>query len=558
MKGYARFELRIDKINPPPGDGKTHQVRVDGPTGVGIEHIALDIGEESWASLMAQAASQEPDLELRRLFGEALFKVVLGGDQVGRRWATSVQKVKDSPDLHGLRVALAVTDPALAMLPWELLFDPDREFVATAADRALARYLDVEEPGSIPASERLNILLVVQSPKGLPEITTAEVGRLQTSIVDLGKTVRLETLNNRPKDEIRNALLGTDFHVLHFLGHGKAGGLALTGPDGGIDPIDDQAFAQLFQGRPSLRLVVLSACHSAQADPDALFGGMGPALVRKQIPAVVAMQYPTVLIETAAVFSSSFYRALASGRPVDVAVNEARNAISSDSRRLATRDWSTPVLYLGTRDGRVLDLGQVAAERQIRGLKSLRELASRSEDVEAALAVLRGQVLDAEYQVCRLGEWLELEKELTSLAQNSETFSTVAKKWMAKEARRAGTDGGDPGELLDYVELPWETCYQQLSQFRTALRHLSYVSGARGSTDGGGTAFDVRAWSDELGSLGEQIRESFQSGTIATLDRDSRLFRDRVGEHLTEARNALRRELKGLSGLTAGLASRLE
>lgn len=558
MSEYERFELRIEAINPQTGDGNTHKVLASGPTGSASEPRSLIPAEEPWISHLAKVTAQEPDLKLRRAVGEALFLWLLGVDKLRALWSESVRRVDDSTKWAGMRVALAVTDPALAMLPWELLYDPDREFIATASDRALSRYLEVTEPGRIPASERLNILLVVASPADLPAITMDEVAKLQGSIEALGESVNLVTLSNKPRGEIREALLRTDFHVLHFLGHGKAGDLALTKADGGLDVVDDEAFAQNFQGRGSLRLVVLNACHSAQADADSLFGGMGPALVKKRIPAVVAMQYHTVLIETAAIFSKSFYRALSSGSPVDVAVNEARNAISSEPRRLATRDWSTPVLYLGTRDGRVLDLSKVAEKRQKLGLKSLRTLASASEDAEAALAELIGQVRDADDRVNRLGEWLELEQDLNSLAQNSKAFSETAKKWMLKESRRAATPGGDPTELLELLEPPWGTCYEQLLKLRTAVGQLSHISGSTGAADGGGAVLDIKAWSDELGTLGEQIRSIFQSSTTDTLDHDSQLFRDRVGEHLTEARNALRREVKGLSRLAVRLASRLE
>jgi len=557
MSRYERFELRIDAIDQPASDGMTHEVQVEGPAGSASQRIAFDPTQEPWASRLAKVGAQEPDLALRRQVGEALFQVLFSGEKVHTRWSESVGRVEHQ-DYQGMRLALSVSDPALAMVPWELLYDPDREFIATAADRALARYLDVGEPKTIPASERLNILLVVASPTDLPAITTDEVAKLQASIETLSDDVRLVTLNNKPRDSIRDALLQTDFHVLHFLGHGKAGGLALTKADGSIDVIDDETFAQIFQGRGSLRLVVLSACHSSQAAADALFGGMGPALVRKRIPAVVAMQYPTVLIETAAIFSHGFYRALASGRPVDVAVNEARNAISADQTRLATRDWSTPVLYLGTRDGRVLDLGKVAAERQERGLKSLRTLASGSEDAEAALTVLGGQLHDAEFRISRLVEWLDLERDLNSLALHAETFWKLAKNGMMKQLRRAPAAGGDPTELLDDLESPWGNCHQQLLQLRAALGGLSHISGSATVAAGGGTALDVRAWGDELGSLGEQIGKLFQNGTTDTLDRDSRLFRDRVGEHLTEARNALRSEVKGLSTFAVRLASRIE
>jgi hypothetical protein len=57
-----------------------------------------------------------------------------------------------------------------------------------------------------------------------------------------------------------------------------------------LEGINEQEFAQLVSGRRSLRLVVLNACHSAQSEAGGIFAGIGPALVRQRMPAVVAMQ----------------------------------------------------------------------------------------------------------------------------------------------------------------------------------------------------------------------------------------------------------------------------
>jgi CHAT domain len=129
--------------------------------------------------------------------------------------------------------------------------------------------------------------------------------------------------------------------------------------DGGprLDGVDAERLATLFRGRRSVRLVVLTACASAVFNPatPGLFAGVGPALVRARVPAVVAMQYPTVQLDTASAFSRSFYRKLADGLAVDLAVTSGRTAIAAGGL-LDGRDWSTPVLYLDTRTGRLFNL----------------------------------------------------------------------------------------------------------------------------------------------------------------------------------------------------------
>jgi AAA-like domain/CHAT domain len=84
------------------------------------------------------------------------------------------------------------------------------------------------------------------------------------------------------------------------------------------------------------------------------FSGTAPNLVRRGIPAVIAMQY-TIFDSTAKLFADEFYRILALGYPVDAAVQMTRNAISMDVG-LETRDFATPVLYMRAADGVILSL----------------------------------------------------------------------------------------------------------------------------------------------------------------------------------------------------------
>ena len=79
-----------------------------------------------------------------------------------------------------------------------------------------------------------------------------------------------------------------------------------------------------------------------------LYASIAERLVRRGLPAVLAMQY--AITDVAAIeFTRSFYGALANGLPVDAASAEARKAMS-----LAAPDsweWATPVLFLRSADG---------------------------------------------------------------------------------------------------------------------------------------------------------------------------------------------------------------
>jgi CHAT domain-containing protein len=117
--------------------------------------------------------------------------------------------------------------------------------------------------------------------------------------------------------------------------------------------LDDESFANFFLGDRNIGLVILNSCQGAAVASNQAMKGTAPNLVRRGIPAVVAMQY-SILDSTAKIFASEFYRTLALGYPVDAAIQTTRNAISMEVG-LDKRDFATPVLYMRAKDGIILD-----------------------------------------------------------------------------------------------------------------------------------------------------------------------------------------------------------
>jgi hypothetical protein len=75
---------------------------------------------------------------------------------------------------------------------------------------------------------------------------------------------------------------------------------------------------------------------------------MAAVLVRRGLPAVLAMQYE-ISDEAAIEFTTSFYRALVANLPIDAAVSEARKAISLAVA--GSLEWGTPALFMRAPDG---------------------------------------------------------------------------------------------------------------------------------------------------------------------------------------------------------------
>ncbi len=108
--------------------------------------------------------------------------------------------------------------------------------------------------------------------------------------------------------------------------------------------------------RYRVNLVVLNACETASG----AWAGLAPTLVRAEIPAVVAMQWP-VEDRAATRFSQLFYRALSLGGTIDECVAEGRLASSAVSS--APGDWGAPVLFLRSASGR-LWVNDIASPRK--------------------------------------------------------------------------------------------------------------------------------------------------------------------------------------------------
>src|SRR5690349_23765772 len=110
--------------------------------------------------------------------------------------------------------------------------------------------------------------------------------------------------------------------------------------------------AHLLSPHQSLRLVMLNSCDSAAGSPSDLFSSAAATLIRRGIPAVLAMQFE-ISDDAAIEFTRSFYESAAEGRSIDAAVQNARLAVCL--ARPGSLEWGTPVLFLRQRDGHIFD-----------------------------------------------------------------------------------------------------------------------------------------------------------------------------------------------------------
>jgi hypothetical protein len=119
-----------------------------------------------------------------REFGRMVFRMLFAGD-VGSLYADSLRKARQQAG-RGLRIKLRTQAAELASLPWELLYDPQRDFVCRSNATPLVRYLALPNPPeALTVTPPLRILGIVASPGGLPVLDVRrERDAMEAAIAD--------------------------------------------------------------------------------------------------------------------------------------------------------------------------------------------------------------------------------------------------------------------------------------------------------------------------------------------------------------------------------------
>lgn len=312
------------------------------------------------------------DLELIKEFGDKLYQCLFRGS-IRDALFKALGEVERGDDLN-LRLRLIIEPPEIARLPWELLFDKKQNlFLCTYDKTSIVRYLKVP-PSSRDLTVRLPLRVLVVIPEkdydlGEELNTAAERKNIETAFAALvqARIVKLDFLDppvtlSRLYDKLND---GIKYHIFHFIGHGcfdRDVGYLKINPETteGEEDLSDElkkgwlpadSFANLFTNHRSMKLVVLNSCEGARISSTRPLAGLAPQLFLRNIPAVVAMQYP-IFDDSALIFSREFYRKFCRGHQrglLDPAVISARNRILIG--RSNGLDFATPVLLMHTSSG---------------------------------------------------------------------------------------------------------------------------------------------------------------------------------------------------------------
>jgi hypothetical protein len=365
---YHDFEIKLRSTG-----GQDYEIDVRSPSGertaavrFPFDHLALESRLQALEIALLKSGGTRRDIKFKEEetvedFGRALFDMMLGGE-VRDLYRRSRQKALD--DGKGLRIRLRVEAPELASLPWEYMYDEtEGDFVCLSAESPVIRYLALDRPPApLTISPPIRVLGMVASPNDRSALDVdREVQRIDRATAQLREQGLLtwEWLPGGGWRDLQRAMRSGPWHVFHFVGHGgydpatQEGLLAMVDEKGGTFRISATQLGRLLADHNSLRLVVLNSCEGAKGSDTNIFSSTSSILMRRGVPAVVAMQYE--ITDRAAIeFSQVFYEDIANGLAVDTAVTEARKAISMSMG--SSLEWGTPVLHMRAPDGVLFDI----------------------------------------------------------------------------------------------------------------------------------------------------------------------------------------------------------
>jgi len=387
----GRFTVRV--LGSPAGEMKPEEAV---PVSYDDKQLQLSLQQ-----LETRALDKAGLIGLGRALALLLLPPKQDGAAAGVRELLAASLDHVGPD-DGVRLRLRLP-PQLATLPWEYMYvdragggDGMDGFLALDPRVAIVRHEALPAPASLPlTSGPLKVVAALASAEGLPQLDLSKEQSDLKAAFDGQAGIAPVFLADATLDEVQAAIVGAE--IFHFAGHGvfsrQMGDLPGTYTGTGKLALYDQAVdaEQLginLRGN-GVRLAVLGGCETGRRDGVNVWSGIAPALVKQQIPAVLANQLP-IKDACAIAFSKQFYGALVGGLPIERAVAAGRIAAYNADKE--GRDWGVPVLYMRDADGQLFGGASDTGVREQAAAQAKVVIEQRVSEV-AAGAVLTGAAI---------------------------------------------------------------------------------------------------------------------------------------------------------------------
>lgn len=365
-----------------------------GPLDFAAQITAKDREEIRWylETYANQYTTDVDDAEARRIeaklpeWGTALFDATFH-DRVARHLFSLFQDTTDQDRL----LTISAKHPEVLSLPWELLRDPKGVYLFNESISIRRRVTEATGRRAFDpkVKPRLRLLFVTSRPSDAGFIDPRSEPQAVMDAVEQHAPGRIEVEFLRPAtfrnlaERLENKSLPT-VDVIHFDGHGAFDtkgsfgdrtpntGYLLFERESGLKQLVSPEFWHEKIGNYGVSIVVLSACQSAAIsdseegdEAKEPMGSIAYGLTALGVPAVLAMTH-SLLVETAGHLFGKFYRHLAEGKGIGVALDDARNYLMHNPEKyqvrrrtewvqLTLQDWFLPALYQAGKDVPLLD-----------------------------------------------------------------------------------------------------------------------------------------------------------------------------------------------------------
>jgi len=327
--------------------------------------------EDFWRWPVGPDYTRAASIEARLLaWGSALGEAVFSTPPLVEIYSEFTQEA--APDRS---ITIQTHVPEILGLPWELLACRGRHLFSKNPPIAVRRRVATAGPQREYQQIRgpLRVLVVVSRPKATGFLDPRTNTRAIIDAVEhSGVAVEIEFLYPSTASALQERLSTSEWHVLHFDGHGiwdeesGTGFLAFETSDGELDLLAAERIADIIREK-GVRLAVLDACQTG-SELGTEFSSVAAALSSSGVQNIVAMNY-SVLQATSALFFREFYSSLVQGYTIGTSMGEARKALfdsparvsivrSGNEEKIRLQDWFVPSLIQSGRDSTPVNQSQ--------------------------------------------------------------------------------------------------------------------------------------------------------------------------------------------------------
>lgn len=343
-------EMAVGKVLVPGGED--HSFKFTMPSTPAETARALSTARESVNKGQPRGISSSYDSpDPLRDLGTRLFSSVFGN--IYEQYRSTLQAA--AGHAQTLRIQVVTKDEALSALPWEFLYDVfQADFAALHAGTTVIRKWD---EGSIdgvlePIESPLRVLIVALGKSG---VVDEELSIVRKAGEEHTGSLKLDVVRwpGEGQEHIAEQVSAGDFHLLHLMADADS-----------LYPDElSSAMERRLSTESPLRVVYSSGVDTRwlarlKGEPEITnpsFVSLGDIAGSVSLP----ISTHTLMGRSARLtFTRSFYKAICTGNPLDVAVSMGRHTI--DREMPGSREWGIPVLYLQAGDEPLLATGTPA------------------------------------------------------------------------------------------------------------------------------------------------------------------------------------------------------